>query len=711
MKLLIQAGFLAISLIIGMATTTAVFADDGAGNSANRMNILMLDMDVTTEDSGKNTVESFMGLLSTFGASDHYYLSAMDKPEVFYGPYKAGDINFSNIGVALDTLANTHQDGLAVDMPAALSEAYNFFALGAAPVGSTLYLVGQGEIESDSTYAAKYLDPLSDLFSENDWKITGVITENSSVSMVNVLDRVSSNTGSESYLLNATGGLKEITDYLMSKNSLGSLMESGNGNLAVSDVLKTKVNVAPGTKDLTLVFFKNDSSGSLRLNNPNGIEASAGDRTSSRVLETPYAVIWELEDPSPGTWSVDAKGIDGSVSAWHFATNKYRLNLINDKIMPTGEPVTITAYVTDEGVMVSPGVDAVMKATVTGPTGNEVVYSLNDIGKEGDVTAGDGYYSTSIPMSDLSGLYEVVLNLGWSGLDNTLTESREFKTQPFPSLEVTTLNTSQLYAGQTAIVANVLVNVAGEPVAVAPDSITMGSSDEGADPGILELIPRELTQDGRAWMYDVAFTPKSDGITSLTMSLDINYAGRLHKYVADTLTLDAIKLPVVPPTPYENNVVTSVVPNPVIVDQNGGFQVPVELVGIPIAIVALLLALTLYQRSLTRPFGILSNETSNTLVDFTNLKRSRFRSIFTPSVVHGSETGISELDGITFRFNGDRVEMYSVSVSPTVRVDNQPIVGEVVLKDRTWIGTRGRLFNFVTGVNNDPSPESSFGDD
>ena len=49
-------------------------------------------------------------------------------------------------------------------MPAGLSEAYNFFALGAAPVGSTLYLVGQGEIESDSTYAAIYLDPLSDLF-------------------------------------------------------------------------------------------------------------------------------------------------------------------------------------------------------------------------------------------------------------------------------------------------------------------------------------------------------------------------------------------------------------------------------------------------------------------------------------------------------------------------------------------------------------------
>ena len=710
MKLLIQAGFLAISLIIGMVTTTAVFADEGAGKPSNRINILMLDMDVTSEESGKNMMESLMGLLSTFGVGD-YYLSTMDTPEVFYGPYKSGDINFSNINVALDTLVNAHQNGLSVDMPGTLSEAYNFLALGSAPAGSTLYLIGNGEIESDSTYAAKYLDPLSDLFSENDWKITGVTTENSSVSMINVLDRISSNTGSESYLLNATGGLKEITDYLMSKNSLGSLMESGNGNLAVSDVLKTKVNVAPGTKDLTLVFFKNDSSGSLRLNNPNGIEASAGDRTSSRVLETPYAVIWELEDPSPGTWSVDAKGIDGSVSAWHFATNKYRLNLINDKIMPTGEPVTITAYVTDEGVMVSPGVDAVMKATVTGPTGNEVVYSLNDIGKEGDVTAGDGYYSTSIPMSDLAGLYEVVLNLGWSGLDNTLTESREFKTQPFPSLEVTTLNTSQLYAGNTAVVANVLVNVAGEPVAVTPDSITLGSSNEGTDSGILELIPRELTQDGRAWMYDVAFTPKSDGITSLTMSLDINYAGRLHMYVADTLTLDAIKIPVVPPTPYENNVVTSVVPNPVIVDQNGGFQIPIELVGIPVAIAALLLALTLYQRSLTRPFGILSNETSNTLVDFTNLKRSRFRSIFTPSVVHGSETGILELDGITFRFNGDRVEMYSVSVSPTVRVDNQPIVGEVVLKDRTWIGTRGRLFNFVTGVNNDPSPESTFGDD
>ena len=267
MKLLIQAGFLAISLIIGMVTTTAVFADEGAGKPSNRINILMLDMDVTSEESGKNMMESLMGLLSTFGVGD-YYLSTMDTPEVFYGPYKSGDINFSNINVALDTLVNAHQNGLSVDMPGTLSEAYNFLALGSAPAGSTLYLIGNGEIESDSTYAAKYLDPLSDLFSENDWKITGVTTENSSVSMINVLDRISSNTGSESYLLNATGGLKEITDYLMSKNSLGSLMESGNGNLAVSDVLKTKVNVAPGTKDLTLLFFKNDSSGSLRLNNP-----------------------------------------------------------------------------------------------------------------------------------------------------------------------------------------------------------------------------------------------------------------------------------------------------------------------------------------------------------------------------------------------------------------------------------------------------------
>ena len=710
MKLLIQTGFLAITIIIGMVTTTAVFADEGTDVPSNKMNILMLDMDVTSEESGKNMIESLAGLLSTFGIGD-YYLSTMDKPEVFYGPYKAGDINFSNLGMALDILVAAHQNGSAVDMPGALSEAYNFLALDSAPAGSTLYLIGQGEIESDSTYAAKYLDPLSDLFSENDWKITAITTENSSVSMIAVLDRVSSNTGSRSFLLNPTGGLKEITDYLMSMNSLGTLIESGNGNLAVSDALKTKVNVAPGTQDLTLVFFKNDSSGSLRLNNPDGIDASAGDRTSSRVLETPYAVIWELEDPAPGTWSVDAKGIDGVVSSWHFATNKYRLNLINDKIIPTDEPVTITAYVTDDGIMITPGVDAVMQATVTGPTGNEVVYNLNDMGSEGDVIAGDGYYSTSIPLSDVSGVYKVVLNLGWSGLDNTLTESREFKTQPFPTLEVTTLNTTQLYPGQTSVVANVLVNVAGEAVAVAPDSITLGSSNEGSNSGILELAPRELTQDGRAWMYDVLFTPSKDGITSLVMSLDINYAGRMHKYVADTLTLNAIKLPVVPPAPYENNVVSNVVPAPVQAESNATFQMPVELIGIPIAVIALLLAVTLYQKSLTRPFGILSNETSNTLVDFTNLKRSKIKSIFTPSVVHGSETGISELDGITFRFNGDRVEMYSVSVSPTVRVDNQPIVGQVVLKDRTWIGTRGRLFNFVTGVNNDPSPESTFGDD
>jgi hypothetical protein len=260
-------------------------------------------------------------------------------------------------------------------------------------------------------------------------------------------------------------------------------------------------------------------------------------------------------------------------------------------------------------------------------------------------------------------------------------------------------------------VANILVNVSGEPVAVTPASINIGSSVQGEDAGILELVPRELTQDGRAWMYDVLFTPEKDGITSVIFSLDMSYAGRAHNEVTDSLVLNSIKLPVLPPIPYENNAATSVPIDVVPSAVESSFRIPIGLVSIPVAIIALVLALTLYQRSLTRPFGILGNETSKTLVDFANLKRPMIRKVFTPSVVHGNETGIPELDGITFRFTGDRVEMYSVSVSPTVRVDNQPIVGEVMLKNQTWIGTRGRLFNFISGRNNESSPELTYGDD
>jgi hypothetical protein len=61
-----------------------------------------------------------------------------------------------------------------------------------------------------------------------------------------------------------------------------------------------------------------------------------------------------------------------------------------------------------------------------------------------------------------------------------------------------------------------------------------------------------------------------------------------------------------------------------------------------------------------------------------------------------------------FNFSRDRIRLFSGKEHPTVRVNNQPLTSQATIRDRTWIGTGGRLYTFFT----DPSlsPESAGAD-
>ncbi|HAE34080.1 MAG TPA: hypothetical protein DCF86_09535 [Dehalococcoidia bacterium] len=711
MKLFIRAGFLTIFFLALLAGSGTVAADDRKDTSEHRLVILTLDMDSTVKESNVGVIKSLVGLLSTLRQNDDFYLSTMDSPETYYGPFRAGDQSFSSFNSALDMAITLHKKNTAVDVAGSVSEAYNLLGVENAPEGSTLYIVGSGEIPADGDYMARYMDPLSEMFAKNKWEISGLTLPDASESMVTVLDRISSKTGSVRIELSVDSGLKRLADEIMKSDSLGSLVSSGEGELSEGGTLTANIPVAPGTRNVLLIFFKESPSGSLRLNNPEGIESSSGDRTSSRVLETPHIVVWQLADPIPGNWSVDVKGMIGKVSSWHIASNKFRLNLSTDKIVPTGQPTSIVAYITDGDLMVSPGEEAYMTATVTTPNGTSVLYQLNDKGQQGDVVAADGYYSSTITPSGAGGDYNVSLELGWAKLTNTLTESASFKAQPFPSMMLTTLKTERLYPGQETIVANVFVNVAGEPFAIEPSALTFGIGQDSASAGSFKFVPRTLAADGQASMFDVLFTPFVDGITPVVLNLNLEYAGSPHNEVTDTLMLNTIRLPLPEPEEYTapSQAVKEVISTVPVTEPS--LRIPMGLIGIPIAVVALMLAALIYQRAQTRPFGHIYNEKGDPLIDFNSIKRSMIRKMLFPSIVRGSETGIQELKGITFKFKGNLVDIHSIRVSPTVRVDNQPVVGEITLNDQSWIGTHGRLFNFLKSTTGGAFVEPGYGDD
>ena len=710
MRLSIRAALVTIFVTALLLSGDPLLADDGNDTAVRRLVVLSIDSNVLMDETGSDLTKSLIALLSDFRQGDDFYLSVMSKPGSYIGPYRFGQLDFSEYEPSLKELVADVGPNRPVELATAIAETYELMGVENAPQGSMLYLVGPSEISTENNYVSRFLDPLSEMFASNKWMISGLTLPDSSQDVITAMDRISSITGAHSIELTATGGLKKLADRIMSDDSLGTLMLSSDEVLSENGTLTTTLEVAPGTKELKLVFFKEDPFGSLRLNNPNGIEASLGDRTSSSVTDTPYMVIWELKDPVPGNWTVDVRGMEGSLSSWHISKNKFRLKLITDGSIPVSKSANIVAYVTDGDNMTSPGEGAYLSATITSPNGTEIVHQLNDLGKEGDATAGDNFYSITIPSLETEGQYAVTLELGWAGQPNTITESTNFKAQYFPSIDLTPLNVDQIYPGQRVTVANILINIAGQPYAVVPSSITPRIGGDSADLGEFELVPRNMTPDGRAWMYDVLFAPTSDGLTSLVLNLDMEYAGRLHNHITGSLLLTSINIPQPTPSDYSPSQSETPVISPVPESKNTR-GLPIGLIGIPIAIIALVMAAVLYQRSLTRPFGKINNEYGEPLLDFATIKRSKIRSLVLPSSVSGSETGIEELRGITFKFKGDEVEIRSLGVSPTVRVDNRPIVGELTLSDKSWIGIQGRLFNFLLNRNEPTLAESSYGDD
>ena len=63
--------------------------------------------------------------------------------------------------------------------------------------------------------------------------------------------------------------------------------------------------------------------------------------------------------------------------------------------------------------------------------------------------------------------------------------------------------------------------------------------------------------------------------------------------------------------------------------------------------------------------------------------------------MRGNELGIPGLEGVRFSFSGRRVGLTSRGATPTVRVNNQPVVEKTPIRDRTWIGAHGRLYSIL----------------
>tara|TARA_Y100001970_G_scaffold29682_2_gene36815 strand:- start:25594 stop:27615 length:2022 start_codon:yes stop_codon:yes gene_type:complete len=665
---------LTISAIL-MIVITLLFQSDitSANNTAQRINMIAIDPNTLTYEYGRNAIKSFMTLSSTLKDGDSFYILMMDDTDKLYGPYVAGNLNFNSYNEDLKKIIDSKKSIKPFSLTKSLTESYDFFSINKVAAGSYLYLISSDDIPTPEKIEQESLNLISKKFNEGEWKIQGLAFEGASQSTSELFEKLSFNTGADSLNVTFKDGFKSIADSIMSENSLGSLIPSSKQNLTQEEKLTSEIPIPPATNKMTIMIFKEDPSGSLRLRNPDGVESSASDRKTSRVMESPHVVIWELENPISGKWTIDISGINGQTSSWYQASSDYRVNLQSNRILPSNLSTELILYVTNEGLMIYPK-DVYIEVTLITPSGNNVIYMLNDQGIEGDARAGDGYFSAKLPSSRSPGQYSAIVTLGWYNSPNTIIENISFNSQPFPTINLDSLEITNIYTNESTIVATAYVRVGEDPYPVSPSNISTSAQEDYA----INLNPRTPGTDGKAWMYDVAITPSTEGNKPLNLILDINYAGTQHIQRSNLLNIATTNKP--------------------ILSAEAGMNIAILMAIIFSPIVILLIAAGLYYQSKTQPFGYITNESGEPLIDFANLERTKLDKIFHINSVKGDDTGLDEMAGINFKFIGFQVIIENARSTPSVRLNNNPLLENKVIQDNDWIGSYGKLFNFKLSI-------------
>ena len=253
-----------------------------------------------------------------------------------------------------------------------------------------------------------------------------------------------------------------------------------------------------------------------------------------------------------------------------------------------------------------------------------------------------------------------------------------------------------------------MVHVNGQPYSIAADRLSALISSNVDAGGVLEVKPQRLLAGGQAWMYDVFFTPETEGLHTINLQLELEYSDRPYTYASDYMVISSF-LPTTtrgaaPAQPRPETPARPVVE----AEPDSGFPWTL-VVGSLIAVGALSAAGAFYWSTLSRPYGYLYNDRDEPVIDFGGLERSALLRLFSKNTVRGRELNMPGLESLTFRFFPDRIAVSGRRDAPSVRVNNQPLIGHATVQERAWIGTAGRLYSLLLAA--EPTLEPQFGGD
>ncbi len=721
-----------VALVLVLAVFGGVQWADTRGASADSEITRPISMIVVDGISARASMpaadlaSSFVSLLTTLERDDMYMFMVTDDSDHFVGPYRPTASAFKRVRADFDAVLRWPITIRSDDLATALLETHAAMVAERASEGSRIYLMVGDSPDNDFERLSSSLQPLIGKLTERGWSLNGVSLPGAEPAAKSFLDTYSNATGGRSFDLAASTGLSDVADDTLSRRARGTLVELGARSLEANELMSSVVSVAPGTSETTILIFRDQEQGSFQLSDPTGF-AISDERATYRTTETPNAVIWEIQDPTPGNWKVDIRDLETTVSLWSHASNDYGLVLETSGSVPIDQAASMVAYVTEGDRLVKLD-DVQVIATITTPEGAKIKIEMLDDGAAGDRAAGDGAYSTLPPPFSSAGEYKVDLELLWFEFNYRLTSSTTFKAEAYPGLVVDSVDIEELKPGERTHVADVLVHIDKAPYSVPQNAlapIVNASSGSQAD---VEIVPKSLFGDGPAWEYEVFLTVSDPGAYSVAIQLDAEYGGNSFSRLTDALVIrsSAPEAPAAAPVVQQPQPAAAQ-PAPVapVVEQQPAAAQPAPVAPSPaarqrqplslpwMAIAATLLLTTvggigIYSLLQARPYGYIYGDGDAPLVDFSTVKRGLMANLFRKSSVDGKDLGIPGLEGVVFKFAGGGIRVHvNAGERPTVRVNNQPLTDQAVIENRTWIGARGRLYTFMAAPMGEPEMASA----
>ena len=692
---------LSIFILLVTLTVSAVlsgFPDDAeAQGQSDRLTILVLDRHaISSDQSTVDLVNSLLGLMFHLKEGEPFAVVFGDDLSRVYGPLETNTEEFIQLRRTVEEKLASPPPAEPLDLVSALAETYNYLNGMVASPETSIYLVTGDTSETEPAAKIDEVNPVLSLVEGTGWPVFNVTTPETDPGLKSVLAEIARRTKGESFELSIPLGFEEFTNRTLVREGQGALQPMGKTTLSPDSIFETDLDIVPGTGELNMVFFREDDVTSFRLKNPDGVEASSGDRKSSSTIELPNVVVLELLEPTPGRWSLEVRGDSGLLSAHRYSVNRYRIELQMHGAVPIGIPVNIIASVTDDGGLVS--VDAGLLARITDPNGISVLYDLNDEGAGGDAISGDGYYSATLPSLTIDGTYSVEMQLQWPEIAHTITTLSSFDARLFPDITFIPEPAETLEPGVRTKIAELRVGIGNQPFTVSPQDLMASVATNQGEPGALEFVPQRIISEGEAFEFDVFYTATSESLATVAISMDVGYAGQQFLRSVDPIVVSSIPpaqpLPTPRPPATPAPAPTTAPPPSLPPAEDPGPPTTVFIVILALVAAAVVVLLVNYLARVA-PFGTIYTENGRLVLRFSEIERPMLRRLLTRNRVSGDELGIQGFEVLSFRFYRDEVLIEPLEFSTnTVRLNNQPVTELINVFDGSWLGAMGRLYSF-----------------